>query len=118
MIQNTTTKLFHKYGTEIESVFLYFSDIKAKYTFPLLAAELIYCIHHEQCYSLGDFYIHRSGYLYFERGLISLASVMESSDILKEYLNLSDEELLRQQEELKTELEQTDWKFYYSSIDK
>lgn len=116
--QNTTTKLFHKFGTEIKSVFLYFSDIKVKYTFPLLAAELIYCIQHEQCYSLGDFYIRRSGYLYFERGLISPASVMESSDILKEYLNLSDEELLRQQEELKTELEQTDWKFYYSSIDK
>lgn len=105
--------LFHKYGTELNAILGIFDSFNNKYRFPLTAAELIYCIQFEQCQSLCDFYVRRTGYLYFEKSLIQTDQIVESSLILQEFLLLSDAEIELQQKELDTELKQTDWKSYY-----
>lgn len=65
-------KLAEKYGTNVDEVFKYANIIKGS-TVQLpteLYAELLYCIYHEMVYTPSDFFIRRTGYLYFQIDLV------------------------------------------------
>jgi glycerol-3-phosphate dehydrogenase len=76
--------LTHRYGTNIEKLFSIISTIKneEKSILPLwLHAQLLYAIEEEMCTSPADFFIRRTGMLYFD-----IASVMKWKDTVLNYM--------------------------------
>lgn len=58
--------LVEKYGTNVDDVFSYIESIKSSNAIPkVLYSELLYSIYHEMCYTPCDFFIRRTGLLYF-----------------------------------------------------
>ena len=70
---NEIELLTHRYGSNIDSIFLLMKDLKEKETneLPLLLrAQIIYCINYEMCTCPTDFFIRRTGALYFDIELV------------------------------------------------
>jgi glycerol-3-phosphate dehydrogenase len=67
------TTLVYRYGTNVHEVYQIYSELskKANNELPLfLKAQLIYCIEKEMCVTPADFFIRRTGSLYFDIGLV------------------------------------------------
>lgn len=67
-------ELFEKYGAETEKIVAYAYDIYNKNRSdqnPLLKAELLYGIQYEQVQKPGDYFIRRTGMLYFHRNRVA-----------------------------------------------
>lgn len=64
---NEATTLVEKYGTNVDDVFRYAREVaRDESSIPLtLYAEVLYSIYHEMVYTPSDFFIRRTGLLYF-----------------------------------------------------
>lgn len=62
-------KLIHRYGKNVEIIFRYYQNRKNRSgnsdIDPLLRAELDYCLRYESIYKPSDFFVRRTGDLYF-----------------------------------------------------
>ena len=69
-LKTTETEiLLNRYGSNIDSLFDIIEKLKKEEQSPLpllLRAELHYCIEHEMCVTPSDFFIRRTGALYFD----------------------------------------------------
>lgn len=65
-------KLVEKYGTNVDDVFIYAGMVESStIALPVdVYAELLYSIYHEMVYTPSDFFIRRTGYLYFQIALV------------------------------------------------
>ncbi len=64
-----TEMLLDRYGSNIDTLFSIIEKLKKQEQIPLpllLCAQLHYCIEHEMCYTPSDFFIRRTGALYFD----------------------------------------------------
>lgn len=76
-------ELFEKYGAETEKIVAYAYDIYNKdrnFNHPLKKAELLYAVQYEQVVKPADYYIRRTGMLYFNR-----VKVEETRQLLRDY---------------------------------
>ena len=76
--------LTHRYGTNIEKLFMIIEELKNKEVgiLPLsLRAQLKYAVTEEMCTSPADFFIRRTGMLYFD-----IASVVQWKEAVLQYM--------------------------------
>jgi glycerol-3-phosphate dehydrogenase len=71
----------------------------------IVKGELWYCIKYELCNTLSDFFVRRTGRLYFRRKTIEklIAPITEE---LQKYFQLSPQELQKMQQHFKQEYEE------------
>ena len=70
---NESVLLINRYGSNIDSVFSIIKHITDTETSPIpatLRAQLLYCIEYEMCVAPSDFFIRRTGALYFDIALV------------------------------------------------
>ncbi len=67
-----TEMLVNRYGSNVDVLFNYVHDLKQEQSpLPLLLrAQLHYCINHEMCVTPADFFIRRTGALYFNISIV------------------------------------------------
>lgn len=98
-------KLIEKYGTNIEHIFHYARLIKDSTTqLPTsLYAELLYSIYHEMVYTPADFFIRRTGYLYFQIDIVEnykqividvMSNILDYTESEKQFYTLQLEQLI------------------------
>jgi glycerol-3-phosphate dehydrogenase len=99
-------KLFFRYGMNIDRLidkaFEYYNETKNSES-AWLKAEVWYCIFFEGACSLSDFFIRRTGLIFFEIDKIA-PNIQEAAGYFIEFLNLSEERLTEDIEELEAEL--------------
>ena len=79
--------LVHKFGTHTDLILQKFYDFKTKDNDIRLAeAELWYCLHYEMTYTPLDFFIRRTGRLYFEINSIEKLK----TPLLKQFVDFFD----------------------------
>ncbi|MEM7549112.1 MAG: glycerol-3-phosphate dehydrogenase/oxidase [Bacteroidota bacterium] len=79
--------LIHNYGTQAEDILDRLKDKKRKYS--LVGEEAVFCIKREMVQNLRDFYIRRTGRLYFDIGSIE-PSKDEVLGVFQDYLGWDD----------------------------
>ncbi|HRP39693.1 MAG TPA: glycerol-3-phosphate dehydrogenase/oxidase [Chitinophagales bacterium] len=99
--------LFHKYGSESKQILL-----KAKFYFegktataPMLLAELDYCIQNENIFTAADFFIRRTGSIFFNRVQTHFELEPISQKLTNEW-NLNEAELQSMLNEIESEYAQ------------
>lgn len=99
-------KLFFRYGMNIDKItekaFEYYNDNK-KSDSAWLKAEIRYSIFKEGAYTLSDFFIRRTGRIFFEIDSIE-PKIQEAAEYFKEFLNLDKDTIQNQIEEMRAEL--------------
>jgi len=73
-------RLIHRYGTNTEQII---RSAKEKSSVALLEAELRYCIEEEAVTNLNDFFVRRTGKLYFEREAVEREYYLLKDKIMK-----------------------------------
>src|SRR5690625_7820720 len=68
--KEATEQLIYRYGSNVDKLFLYIEEkgkeAKENSIDPILYAEILYAIHHECAYKPEDFFIRRTGKLFFD----------------------------------------------------
>jgi glycerol-3-phosphate dehydrogenase len=68
---NEARKLVEKYGTNVDEVFQYAASVIDNVSLPIaIYAQLLYAIYNEMTITPSDFFIRRTGYLYFDIDLV------------------------------------------------
>lgn len=74
MTENTANKLIQTYGSNVDVLFKYYEENKGnaeKYNIdPMIFAELLYGLENEAVYKPSDFFVRRTGALYFDISLV------------------------------------------------
>ncbi|MDM5333176.1 glycerol-3-phosphate dehydrogenase/oxidase [Ureibacillus composti] len=96
--------LVRRYGTNVDRVFEYARTLELNGLPRALHAELLYAIHHEMIYTPSDFFIRRTGLLYFDIGQVERFKEAVL-DIMQEIIGYSDSEKLFYQIQLDQFLE-------------
>ncbi|MGE7665125.1 glycerol-3-phosphate dehydrogenase/oxidase [Ureibacillus composti] len=96
--------LVRRYGTNVDRVFEYARTLELNGLPRALHAELLYAIHHEMVYTPSDFFIRRTGLLYFDIGQVERFKEAVL-DIMQEIIGYSDSEKLFYQIQLDQFLE-------------
>lgn len=96
--------LVRRYGTNVDRVFEYARTLELNGLPRSLHAELLYAIHHEMIYTPSDFFIRRTGLLYFDIGQVERFKEAVL-DIMQEIIGYSDSEKLFYQIQLDQFLE-------------
>ncbi len=100
-------RLFYRYGMNIDTVsekaFDYYSETRDS-DFSWLKAELYYCVHYESVASLSDFFIRRTGMIFFYIDEIKKI-LMPAADILAEFLAWNDKQKQANIDALQKELQ-------------
>ncbi len=104
---NDFKKLFYRYGMNIDKVsekaFGYYTETR-KTVFSWLKAELFYCVNYESITSLSDFFIRRTGMIFFYiDDIYNLLN--DAADILSEFMNWDEKTKQKNIEDLKLELQ-------------
>lgn len=106
--KETSMKLIKRYGSNVDKVFLYIEEEKEeakKYNLePLVYAELLYAIHYECAYKPEDFFIRRTGALFFEIEWVK-SHYEDILKAMKEQLNWTKEEYSLYKEQLEMYIE-------------
>ena len=88
--ENLTQPLFEKYGTNAIKIVERAAHITHDRSEPLLRAEIEYCCNHEMTQTLSDFFIRRTGSLYFNRQ--EIPKILDlAAKVMSEILGWSDE---------------------------
>lgn len=104
--ENEAYSLVHRYGSNVQKVFYYFEQAPKHLELnPIVYAELMYSLEYEQVYKPVDFFIRRTGALFFN---ISWVEKHQQSvvNFMKEYFNWNNEQYDEYLEELKTAIQQ------------
>jgi len=97
-------RLVRRYGTNVDRVFEYARTLELNGLPRALHAELLYAIYHEMIYTPSDFFIRRTGQLYFD--IEQVERFKEAVlDIMQEIIGYSDSEKLFYQIQLDQFLE-------------
>ncbi|MBM7608849.1 glycerol-3-phosphate dehydrogenase [Lysinibacillus composti] len=97
-------RLVRRYGTNVDRVFEYARTLELNGLPKALHAELLYAIYHEMIYTPSDFFIRRTGQLYFN--IEQVERFKEAVlDIMQEIIGYSDSEKLFYQIQLDQFLE-------------
>ncbi len=106
---NDFKRLFYRYGTNIDKVsekaFDYYSEIRDT-KLSWLKAELYYCVNFESVATLSDFFIRRTGMIFFYIDEIS-EILKPAADILAEFLNWDEKTKQKNIKELNIELKRS-----------
>ncbi len=101
-------KIFYRYGTNTkhitEKAFDYFNETKNSHS-AWLKAEVWYSVFHEGCCTLSDFFIRRTGHIFFDIEKIDILKE-EAGKYIAEFLNLSNKEIETQNQKLEEALKQ------------
>lgn len=107
--EQTALKLIHRYGSNVDQIFLYIEEERknaSEYGLdPIDYAELLYAIHHECAYKPEDFFIRRTGALFFEIDWVrdNYEAILK---VMKDKLAWTDEQLTTYKAELETHIDQ------------
>jgi glycerol-3-phosphate dehydrogenase len=95
-------RLIHLYGSQISMLldYFYINVLQMPTEKALLKAEIQYCIENESVMKLDDFFIRRSGILYFNPEMLN-TNLDEAGTWMKEILSKTDEEIDAEKEELR-----------------
>jgi glycerol-3-phosphate dehydrogenase len=105
--QSTAKHLVHSFGKQTDIIIQLYDNIldASSPEEKILKAQLLFCINHEMVISLSDFFIRRTGLLYFE-----IAKVTRHSNAIgiymKELMKWDDKRLLHEMEELESAIRQ------------
>lgn len=100
--------LVYNYGTNTPMIIEKICEImktESDKEIAIVKGELWYCVNHELCYNLSDFFTRRTGRLYFRRKTIEKL-IAPISDELKKYFQLSDNEVIEMMTSFKKEYEE------------
>ncbi len=103
---NEFKKLFYRYGMNIDKIsekaFDYYTETRDT-KFSWLKAELFYSVNYESIVSLSDFFIRRTGMIFFY--IDEIYEIFNiTADILAEFLNWDEQTKQKNIDELKAEL--------------
>ncbi|NOZ36111.1 MAG: glycerol-3-phosphate dehydrogenase/oxidase [Chlorobi bacterium] len=106
---NDFKRLFYRYGTNIDKVsekaFDYYSEIRDT-KLSWLKAELHYCVNYESIATLSDFFIRRTGMIFFY--IDEIYEILNvAADMLAEFLNWDEKTKQKNIEELNIELKRS-----------
>jgi glycerol-3-phosphate dehydrogenase len=105
--QSTAKHLVHSFGKQTDTIIQLYDNMldASSPEEKILKAQLLFCINHEMVISLSDFFIRRTGLLYFE-----IAKVTRHSKAIgiymKELMKWDDKRLLQEMEELESAIRQ------------
>ncbi len=106
---NNFKRLFYRYGTNIDKVsekaFDYYSEMRDT-KLSWLKAELYYCVNYEAVAALSDFFIRRTGMIFFY--IDEIYEILNpAADMLAEFLNWDEKTKQKNIEELNIELKRS-----------
>ncbi len=89
------SRLTHLYGTQVDNILMFYqtNTLKLPPQKALLRAELQFCVENEAVYQLDDFFVRRTGILYFEPLLLTLY-LDEAGLWLEEFISKKPNEIL------------------------
>jgi glycerol-3-phosphate dehydrogenase len=105
--QSTAKHLVHSFGKQTDTIIQLYDNMldASSPEEKILKAQLLFCINHEMVISLSDFFIRRTGLLYFE-----IAKVIRHRKAIgiymKELMKWDDKKLLQEMEELESAIRQ------------
>ena len=106
---NDFKRLFYRYGTNIDKVsekaFDYYSEVRDT-KLSWLKAELYYCVNYESIVTLSDFFIRRTGMIFFY--IDEIYEILNvAADMLAEFLDWDEKTKQKNIEELNIELKRS-----------
>ena len=103
---NDFKKLFYRYGMNIDKIsekaFDYYTETRNT-AFSWLKAELYYCVNEEAIVTLSDFFIRRTGMIFFYIDEI-YEQINTAAEILSEFMNWNEKTKQKNIDELNLEL--------------
>ena len=98
--KNISNYLVSKYGSQSEEIINIFNNNKLKH---IVEAEAIFCIKYENTHTLLDFFLRRSGKIYYNPKLV-INELKIVSAVFKDKLNINDNNIFLQEKEVKESL--------------
>jgi glycerol-3-phosphate dehydrogenase len=105
--QSTAKHLVHSFGKQTDTIIQLYDNMldASSPEEKILKAQLLFCINHEMVISLSDFFIRRTGLLYFE--IAKVTHHRKAIGIyMKELMKWDDKKLLQEMEEVESAIRQ------------